>query len=88
MDPESESYILNKPYYSKSYYNSFYGSLDESLQVLHTNDKTKFYQWGYGLSDDLKANDIYNNGKEHSDLKVTNIYKYTGNSSINIENNI
>lgn len=88
MNPESDAYILNKPYYNQSYYNSFYGSLDESLQVLHSNDKTKFYQWGCELPDDLKTNDIYNDGKERSDLKVTEIFKSTENGSMQIKNNI
>ena len=68
MNPESSKYILNKPYYSKEYYDSFYGVLDESLQILHNEDRTKFYQWGYYI-DDLKSPDFYND--EYCDIIST-----------------
>jgi hypothetical protein len=31
MNPESDKYILNRPYYSDSYYDSFYGELNTDL---------------------------------------------------------
>jgi hypothetical protein len=52
MDPESDSYIANRPYYSYSQYNYYSGDNinDTSLKVKEfvTEDGvTMFYQWGY-----------------------------------------
>ena len=70
-DPESKSYIANRPYYNFSQYNYYNGDTinDTSLRVgefVVEDDVTTFYQWGYELYDDFKNPALY--GKGYRDI--------------------
>jgi hypothetical protein len=44
MDPSSDSYVANRPYYSQYYYNYYDGDItDTSLCVAPNEDGTVFY---------------------------------------------
>ena len=70
-DPESKSYIANRPYYNYSQYNYYNGDTinDTSLRVgefVVEDDITTFYQWGYEPYDDFKNPALY--GKGYRDI--------------------
>ena len=72
MDPSSNSYIANRPYYSKEYYNYYNGDItDTSLCVAPNADGTVFYQWGYDLYD-FDNPERYDKG--YIDAVIKNLY--------------
>lgn len=73
MDPSSDSYIANRPYYSGGYYNQYSGDItNTSLCVAPNEDGTVFYQWGYELGNGFDNPERYNKG--HIDAVVKNLY--------------
>ena len=80
MDPASDSYIANRPYYSSSYYNYYSGDTsDISLRIAPNSDGTVFYQWGYELYN-FQNPGIYNKG--YMDAIVKSVQW----NNLNIEN--
>ena len=86
-DPESKSYIANRPYYECSQYNYYNinNINDTSLRVgemtieIEGTEAKIFYQWGYELDSDFKNPSIYNKGDSDirctkAEMRITNNY--------------